>query len=107
MIVERPFETRVEKIVEKPVYVEVERIVEKPVERVIEHGSEITVARRVMGKSEDVEAKFIGRDARQVEWVERVTGEHPDDDIVGDESTVFKAREAYVVDPNDPRNRRQ
>lgn len=42
----------------------VHKYVEKPVERVIEHGAEITVA-RVMGKSDDVEAKFIGRDARQ------------------------------------------
>ena len=131
-IVERPIETVVERVVERPVYREVEKIVEKPVEkivevvvekpvivhkyvekpveRVIEHGAEITVARRIMGKTEDVEAKFVGHDARQVQWVERVTGEHPEDDIVGDESAVFKAREAYLVDPrvdpNDPRNRR-
>jgi hypothetical protein len=61
-----------------------------------------------MGKASEVEAKFIERGTREVEWVERTTGEHPDDDIVGDESTAFRAREAYIVDPklDDPRNRR-
>ena len=131
-IVERPIETIVERIVERPVYREVERIVEKPVEkiveivvekpviihkyvekpveRIVEHGEEVTVSRRLMGKGAEVEAKFVEREARQVEWVERTTGEHPDDDIVGDESTAFRAREAYLVDPNlredDPRHRR-
>jgi len=130
-IVERPVETRVEKIVEKPVYVEVERIVEKPVERiveivvekpvivhkyverqverVVEHGAdEVTVSRRSVGKASEVQATFVDREAREVEWVERATGEHPDDDIVGDESTVFRASESYVVDPksDDPRHRR-
>jgi len=121
----------VEKIVEKPVYVEVEKIVEKPVERivevvvekpvivhkyveklverVVEHGAdEVHVSRRAMGKATDVEATFIERGTREVEWVDRTTGEHPDDDIVGDESTVLGAREAYVVDPSireeDPRH---
>jgi len=130
-IVERPIETIVERIVERPVYKEVERIVEKPVEkiveivvekpvivhkyvekrveRVVEHGAdEVSVSRRLVGKASEVEAKFIDRGTREVEWVERTTGEHPDDDIVGDESTVFRAREAYIVDPqsDDPRNRR-
>ena len=120
-IVERPIETVVERIVERPVYREVEKIVEKPVEkiveivvekpvivhkyvekpveRIVEHGEEITVARRFMGKTADVEARFVEREARQVDWVERTTGEHPDDDIVGDKSTAFRAREAYLVDP--------
>ena len=57
--------------------------------------------RRVMGKDREVGAKFVGRDARQVDWVERTTGERPDGDIVGDESAVFRAREAYLVDPKD------
>jgi hypothetical protein len=61
-----------------------------------------------MGKATEVEATFIERGTREVEWVDRTTGEHPDDDIVGDESTVFRAREAYVVDPSiredDPRH---
>ncbi len=128
-IVERPVETLVERIVEKPVYREVEKIVEKPVEkiievvvekpvivhkfvekpveRIVEHGEEITVNRRLVGKASTVEAKFVEREARQVDWVERTTGEHPDDDIVGDQSVVFRAREAYLVDPkDDPGHRR-
>ena len=78
-------------------------------ERVVEHGEdEVTVSRRSLGKATEVEAKFVDRDVRQVEWVERTTGEHPDDDIVGDKSTVFRAREAYIVDPksDDSRPRR-
>ena len=50
----------------------------------------------------DRKAQFIEHGAREVEWVERTTGEHPDDDIVGDESTVFRARESYIVDTNEP-----
>ena len=125
VIVERPVETRIEKIVEKPVYIEVERIVEKPVERivevviekpvivqkfversverVVEHGDEeIHVTRHHLSKAGEVESQYIERGSREVEWVERSTGEHPDDDIVGDESTVFRASESYVVDPNEP-----
>ena len=66
------------------------------------------MSRRSLGKAAEVAAKFVGRDARQVEWVERTTGEHPDNGIVGDESTAFRAREAYLMDPksNDPRRPR-
>ena len=128
-IVERPIETIVERVVERPVYKEVERIVEKPVEkiveivvekpvivhkyvekrveRVVEHGAdEVSVSRRSLGKAAEVAAKFVNRDARQVDWVERTTGEHPHDGIVGDESTVFRAREAYIVDPKSDDARR-
>jgi hypothetical protein len=123
-IVEKPVETRIEKIVERPVYIEVERIVEKPVERIVEvvvekpvivqkfverevqrvvehDADEVSVTRRTIGKATEVEARFIEHGTREVEWVERSTGEHPDDDIVGDESTVFRARVSYVVDPNE------
>ena len=130
-IVEQPVETVVERIVERPVYREVEKIVEKPVERIVEvvvekpvivhkyvekrvervvehDADEVSVSRRSMGKATEVEATFIERGTREVEWVERSTGEHPDDDIVGDESVEFRARESYVVDPksDDPRHRR-
>ena len=86
----------------------VHKYVEKPVERIVEHGEEVTVNRRFVGKASEVQAKFVEREARQVEWVERTTGEHPHDDIVGDESAVFRAREAYIVDTkdDDPRRRR-
>jgi hypothetical protein len=84
----------------------VHKYVEKEVQRVVEHGTEeIHVTRRVMGKATEVEAEYIERGTREVEWVERATGEHPDDDIVGDESTVFRAREAYNLDPSDPNYR--
>jgi len=98
-IVEKPVEKIVEVVVEKPVIVH--KYVEKPVERIVEHGEEITVSRRIMGKASEVGAKFVGRDARQVDWVERTTGERPDGDVVGDESAVFRAREAYLVEPKD------
>jgi len=97
----------VEIVVEKPVIVH--KYVERQVERVVEHGAdEVTVSRRSVGKASEVQATFVDREAREVEWVERATGEHPDDDIVGDESTVFRASESYVVDPksDDPRHRR-
>ncbi len=110
-IVEKPVEKIVEVIVEKPVIVH--KFVEKPVEKIVEHGEEIHVSRRIMGKTAEVKAEFIGQGIREVEWVERTTGEHPEDDIVGDESTVFRAREAYlaetdepyIADPKDPRYR--
>ena len=128
VIVEKPVETRIEKIIEKPVYIEVEKIVEKPVERIVEvvvekpvivrkfveksvervvehNDEEIHVTRHHLSKAGEVEAQFIERGSREVEWIERTTGEHPDDDIVGDESTVFRAREAYIADPTDPNYR--
>jgi hypothetical protein len=85
----------------------VHKYVEKEVQRVVEHAAEeMHVTRRFMGKTEDVEAQFIERSTREVEWVERSTGEHPDDDIVGDESAVFRASETYIADPSDPRYRK-
>jgi hypothetical protein len=94
----------VEIVVEKPVIVH--KYVEKEVQRVVEHGNEeIHVTRHTPSEASDVEARYIERGTREVEWVERATGEHPDDDIVGDESTVFRAREAYNVDPSDPNYR--
>ena len=98
-IVEKPVERIVEVVVEKPVIVH--KYVEKEVQRVVEHGAEeVHTSRRVVGKATEVEAKSRARH-REVEWVERATGEHPDDDIVGDESVVFRAREAYLVDPGE------
>lgn len=94
-------------VVEKPVVVH--KYVEKRVERVVEHDAdEVSVSRRSVGKATEVEATFVERGTRKVEWVERATGEHPEDDIVGDGSVEFRARESYVVDPKseDPRRRR-
>jgi hypothetical protein len=84
----------------------VQKFVEREVQRVVEHGAEeIHVTRHTLSEASEVEARYIERGTREVEWVERATGEHPDDDIVGDESTVFRAREAYIIDPNDPNYR--
>ena len=55
------------------------------------------MSRRVDGQDRRRRGQVHRAGPREVEWVERATGEHPDDDIVGDESTVFRAREAYLV----------
>jgi hypothetical protein len=71
----------------------------------------VHTSRRTIAKGAEVKAQYIEHGTREVEWVERSTGEHPDDDIVGDESTVFRASESYIVDepyiadPKDPRYR--
>ena len=76
-------------IVEKPVIVQ--RFVERPVETVVET-SETTrvVTHEATGKATDVKAKFIERGIRETEWVERETGEHPDDSIAGDETPEYR-----------------
>ena len=123
-IVERPIETVVERIVERPVYKEVERIVEKPVEKIVEvivekpvivhkfverpvekvveqYRDTTTVNRREIAKAAEVGAKFLRNDGvRNVPWVERSTGEHPEDNIAGDDSAEFRAREAYLTHPS-------
>ncbi len=125
-IVEKPVETVVERIVERPVYKEVEKIVEKPVERIVEvvvekpvivhkfverpvekvveqyRETTTTVTHQVTGKASEVAAKFLRTDdARQIPWVERKTGEHPDDNIAGDGSEAFTARAAYLAQVKD------
>ena len=87
-IIEVPVEKIVYKIVEKPVIVQ--RIVERPVETIIET-SEATrvVTHEVVVEVTDVKAKFIDTGIRETVFVERITGEHPEDAIVGDENPEF------------------
>ena len=40
----------------------------------------------------DVKARFIERGIRETEFVERITGEHPEHEIVGDENRVPQVR---------------
>ncbi|HEY5727689.1 MAG TPA: hypothetical protein VIV08_03665, partial [Acidimicrobiia bacterium] len=67
------------------------KFVERPVETVVET-SETTrmVTHEVTGKATDVKAKFIERGIRETEWVERETGEHPEDSIAGDETPEYR-----------------
>ena len=78
------------------------KTVERPVEKVVERYGQTTktVTHQAKGKASEVKAKFLGArgDVRETEWVERSTGVHPEDEIVGDESAQFLADDVRVVE---------
>ena len=105
-IVEKPIEIEVEKvietIVEKPVYVR--KVVEKEVEHVVEETQSVKTSRHELkGDVGTTRAKFVAGAARETEFIDASTGEHPEDDVVGhvEDGELRRVEDVRVVDESD------